>query len=157
MEPMLVVAELKYHMESGIDIKQICKPWDIWYLYFDWSGTTNEGEIVTHADADHGRIERSRLKAVPLYIIRKIELRDFWMMCATRSPQTYRVLNYYRDGLAIQKFRVLTASSIVERTTYIERHPMANLTLALQQLRQEREQAQLQLEKVGFSNFYWSP
>jgi hypothetical protein len=72
-EPMLVVADLKYHIQAGIDIKQVCKPWDIWYLYLDWSGSTSEGEIVTHVDADNGRIERSRLKAVPLFTIRKIE------------------------------------------------------------------------------------
>jgi hypothetical protein len=72
-EPMLVVAELKYRTEVGIDMKQKCKPWDIWYLYFDWSGTTREGETMTHVDADNGRIERSHLKAVPLYSIRKIE------------------------------------------------------------------------------------
>lgn len=70
---MIVVAELKYQVQAGIDIKQICKPWDIWYLYFDWSGTTSKGEIMAHFDADNGRIARSRLKAVPLYSIRKIE------------------------------------------------------------------------------------
>ena len=72
-EPLLLVAELKYHIESGADIRQICKPWDIWYLFFDWSSGTNEEEVITNKDVDHGRIEWSRLKAVPLYTIHEIE------------------------------------------------------------------------------------
>ena len=72
-EPLLVVAELKYHLESGADIKQICKPWDIWYLYFDWSSGASEQQIITTKEADHGRIEWAKLKAVPLYTIHQIE------------------------------------------------------------------------------------
>ncbi len=72
-EPVLVVAELKYHIQPGADMKQICKPWDIWYLYFDWSSGTSDERIVTNTDADHGRIEWSKLKAVPLYTIHQIE------------------------------------------------------------------------------------
>jgi hypothetical protein len=72
-EPMLLVAELKYHLESGADIRQVCKPWDIWYLYFDWSSSTGDQEIIANADTDHGRIEWSKVKAVPLYTIHQIE------------------------------------------------------------------------------------
>lgn len=72
-EPLLLVAELKYHLESGADIRRICKPWDIWYLYFDWSGGAIEQRVITTKDADHGRIECCKLKAVPLYTIQQIE------------------------------------------------------------------------------------
>ena len=71
-EPLLVVAELKYHLESGADIKQICKPWDLWSLYFDWCSGAGEQQIIATKDADNGRIEWAKLKAVPLYTIQQI-------------------------------------------------------------------------------------
>jgi hypothetical protein len=72
-EPLLLIAELKYHLESGADIKQICNPWDIWHLYFDWSSGASELQIIATKDADNGRIEWAKLKAVPLYTIQQIE------------------------------------------------------------------------------------
>ncbi len=72
-EPLLLVAQIKYQLPSGTAMKDFCRLWDIWYLFFDWNHDQNLEKVISIASADRGRIEWARVLAVPLYSITRVE------------------------------------------------------------------------------------
>jgi hypothetical protein len=72
-EPLLLVSQLKYRMDGASEIKSVCKEWDLWQLFFDWSDQTIADDMLSFAGADKGRIESANLVAKPLYAIAQLD------------------------------------------------------------------------------------
>lgn len=73
-EPLLIVAELQYHVEGEeSQIKSVCKGWDIWYAFLDWSENRQLDVILAGRNIDNGRIEWFKVVAVPLYSIQSMQ------------------------------------------------------------------------------------
>lgn len=72
-EPILLTANIHYRVESGTHIKQVCKGWDTWQMYFDWTKGAELEKVIECSELDNGRIESAAVLGVPLYSINKIE------------------------------------------------------------------------------------
>ncbi len=72
-EPLLVVAQIKYQMAAGSSTKDVCKPWDMWDLYYKWNDRQDLERVIALGPQDSGRIEWAKLLAVPLYSIKRVE------------------------------------------------------------------------------------
>jgi len=72
-EPLLLLAHIKYRFDQNLQIKQVCDPWDIWKLFFDFRDDRALDEILYAQNAGSGRIAFASLLAVPLYGIRNLE------------------------------------------------------------------------------------
>jgi len=79
-EPVLLTAKVNYRMESGAQIKLVCKGWDVWQIYFDWMKEAELERVMECGALDNGRIESAAVLAVPLYSINKIEDVDAKML-----------------------------------------------------------------------------
>jgi len=72
-EPLLLAAQLKYRMDGTSEMKSVCKEWDLWRLFFDWSDRPRMEEVIAFAGADRGRIENANLIARPLFAITNVD------------------------------------------------------------------------------------
>jgi hypothetical protein len=54
-------------------MKNACKPWDIWKMYYDWNDRQELEKVIALGSQDNGRIEWTKLLAVPLYSIKSVE------------------------------------------------------------------------------------
>jgi hypothetical protein len=72
-EPVLAVAQIKYRAAAGSPIKDVCRAWDIWELYYKWNERQDLEKAIIFGPQDNGRIEWSKLLAVPLYSIKRVE------------------------------------------------------------------------------------
>ncbi len=72
-EPILVVAEVKYHLQLGTEIRSVCKEWDLRNLFLDWNEKRVTGDVITFGAADGGRIQSATLIAKPIYDIGSVD------------------------------------------------------------------------------------
>lgn len=86
-EPLLLVAQIKYRVAAGSSIKDVCKAWDIWYLYYDWNDRQDLERVISFGSLDDGRIEWAKVLAVPLYSIKRVEDADQLMAQVRRVPE----------------------------------------------------------------------
>jgi hypothetical protein len=86
-EPLLVVSQIKYQLAAGSSIKNVCKQWDIWNLYYDWNDRQDLEKVIALGPMDGGRIEFARLLAVPLYSIKRVEDAEQFMAQVNCVPK----------------------------------------------------------------------
>lgn len=72
-EPLLLVAQIKYQVAVGSSIENACKAWDIWTLYYDWNDRQDLEKVIALGSSDDGRIEWTKVLAIPLYSIKRVE------------------------------------------------------------------------------------
>jgi hypothetical protein len=78
-EPLLVVAQIKYLVFAGSLIKDVCKAWDTWNLFYEWNEQQALEKIISIGHQDNGRIEWANILAVPLYSIKSVEAVELLM------------------------------------------------------------------------------
>jgi hypothetical protein len=86
-EPLLLVARIKYQVAAGNSIKNVCKAWDIWKLYYDWNDHQDLEKVIALGPLDDDRIEWARVLAVPLYSIKRVEDAEQLMAQAGEGPE----------------------------------------------------------------------
>jgi len=69
-EPLFLIAQLQYRMGANKLISDVCRPWDIWYLYFEHTDKRELQTLHTFRNIDNDRIERAAVLAVPLLSIK---------------------------------------------------------------------------------------
>jgi hypothetical protein len=95
-EPLLLVGRIHYAKTSQGEVnalRQTCKEWDLWRLYFR-SGVKQElGQVLEYNDMEEHRIAWARLLAVPLFSIHRIEDVCTLMSRVVESVPTCKVVN----------------------------------------------------------------
>ena len=86
-EPLLLVAQIKYQAVGGSLIKDACKAWDIWELYYKWNEHQDLEKVIVSGPQDNGRIEWARVLAVPLYSIKRVEDAEQLITQVKRVPE----------------------------------------------------------------------
>jgi hypothetical protein len=76
-EPLLKIGRIEYarrvqQLESE-PLRQMCKEWDLWWLFFKSGGARDFNEVLEYKEADNHRIACARLITVPLVTVRRIE------------------------------------------------------------------------------------
>lgn len=71
-EPLLLVSKIFYNTSAGKPLKEICRAWDIWELFFDRTDKRELGSVYTYRNIDNGRIEWAKVLAVPLLSIKSL-------------------------------------------------------------------------------------
>jgi hypothetical protein len=66
-EPLLILGQIKYRMNAGESVKEVCKRWDLWHACFRWTENVRTNEVITLESQDKGRIEWLKFLAVPLF------------------------------------------------------------------------------------------
>lgn len=73
-EPLFLAACIEYNIENGQDVVTVCRPWDIWELFFDRCEERALGSVVRRDDPFlDQRAKHADLIAVPLYSIGSVE------------------------------------------------------------------------------------
>jgi hypothetical protein len=75
-QPLFQVGRTEYNLANagkGGDLKSVCDPWDLWWLFFKGGPKPELGRVLECADAEKGRIVRSHYIAVPLVSVSSIE------------------------------------------------------------------------------------
>jgi hypothetical protein len=73
-EPILIVGQVKYHIEQEATIKSVSGEWDLWYAYFDGCESQAFDEVLAPEPNDTGRIEWVKVIAVPLYSVANMDV-----------------------------------------------------------------------------------
>jgi hypothetical protein len=72
-EPLLLVGKISYLFSSDTSIRNVCKPWDLWELYFKSPNRTELGKVIRSGADATGRLEWSKMLAIPLLSVKRIE------------------------------------------------------------------------------------
>jgi hypothetical protein len=74
-EPLLILGQIKYHVEEGSLVGSVCKAWDLWQAYFEWCNNRRLDDVIAFKlDAEAaGRTEWFKLCAVPLFSVKSME------------------------------------------------------------------------------------
>jgi hypothetical protein len=86
-EPLLLVAQIKYQLPAGSSIKNVCKAWDIWKIYYDWDDRQDLGKVIGLGSLDDGRIQWAKVMAVPLYSIKRVGYAEQLMAQVREVPE----------------------------------------------------------------------
>ena len=68
-EPLLLVGEIGYRFEGKSSLKGVCKEWDLWDAFFEWSTPFSLVTVLTPQPRDVDRISWVKVIGVPLYSI----------------------------------------------------------------------------------------
>ncbi len=71
-EPLFLIAQLQYRMGTDKLIRDVCRAWDIWDLYFKHTDKWELQTLHTFQNIDNDRIERAAVLAVPLLTIKTL-------------------------------------------------------------------------------------
>jgi hypothetical protein len=72
-EPLLILGQIKYHIEQDTPVKNVSKEWDLWHAFFSCSDNQTLNEVLTPTSEDTNRIEWMKVIAVPLYTVQNME------------------------------------------------------------------------------------
>lgn len=74
-EPLLIVGQVNYRLDETTSTPMHCKPWDLWYAYFDWCEHPRLSEVMSlkRAPTEGGRVDWLKVCAVPLYSVTSTE------------------------------------------------------------------------------------
>jgi hypothetical protein len=86
-EPLLLVAQIKYQAAADSSIRDVCKQWEIWELYYKRNDRQELEKVIAFGSLDDGRIEWARVLAVPLYSIKRVEDAEQLMAKVRGVPQ----------------------------------------------------------------------
>ena len=77
-EPLLIMGRIQYatppDATKNHSVKDVCDGWDLWWLYFEESGSESLDKVLEFGAVDPGRVEWARVICFPLMSISNMQI-----------------------------------------------------------------------------------